>query len=707
MKPDMEALFTPGSVVVVGASRDPRKWGNRLIRETRQMGFEGELFGVNPSADCIIDGVEVVTGIDQLREGIDLAFLALPSSKVLDAATQCVHRGIQTLIVPSSGFGESTSEGAALEGRLLALAQQHHARLLGPNCFGLASHVGKLNLTPFAPFPRGRIGLVSQSGNVAAEAFIGARRRGLGFSHCVGIGNQLDLSIPDIVNWLAEDENTDAIGLYIEGLQASAGEAFVHALQRCRASGKPVVAIKSGTSSAGARVAGSHTRSLSSDDAVWAEVLASCDVSRAADAEELLDILSFTRRPRPSGLRIGVLTDGGGDSILSLDELSRHGLAAPAFSPDLQVELDRLVPDDAPRSPGMNPLTLDTAGGVEDDPQILSRCLAPVAASGEVDVIVIGGLFGTYTARRDEENSAARAITQIAARGSVVIAAQSPLTPEESEPLRILQDSGIPVFRTVQRLFSSLRGYAAAHGMTPVAVSEPRAEPGSPAASMLSPEAAWDLLTSAGIALPQQYLDDDIELVCDAARRIGFPVCLKVSNPLIVHKSDAGGVRPHLMDQNQLRAAAADILSSSPGSRLLVMPHLPPGFEIMLGARSDPLFGSVLVVGRGGVSAEIDPDIAVLVGTFTRSGFTEHLRRLRCAPLLYGARNQKPLATEPLFAIAAALQQFVSAHPGHEIDLNPVFLYDYGVEVADARVMVRATSHQQRGDDAAPSRHKE
>lgn len=707
MKPSLIDLFLPQSVVVVGASRDPRKWGNRLIRETRQIGFEGSIFGVNPSPDCIIEGAEVVTRVDDLPEGIDLAFLALPSGKVLDAATQCVRKGIRTLIAPSSGFGESTPEGAALEQSLLRFTQKHHVRLVGPNCFGVASNIGRINLTPFAPVPVGRIGLVSQSGNVAAEAFIGARRRGLGFSHCVGIGNQLDLSIPEVLDWFAEDQNTDAIGLYAEGLHTSAGEAFLQAVRRCLAAGKPVVAIKAGASSAGARVAGSHTRSLTSDDTVWAEVLESHCVPRAADAEELLDILSFTRQPKPEGLRIGVLTDGGGDSILSLDELSRCELTAPAFSAGLQAELDRLIPVDAPRSQGMNPLTLDTAGGVEDDPQILSRCLARVAASGEVDVIAISGLFGTYAARRTEEISAARTITEIAKREGLLIAAQSPLTPEESEPLRIFKDNGIPVFTTVRQLFTSVRGYAKALGIVGAAAEDAQTVSTSQHESLLDPEATWKLLTAAGIELPPQYVGEDIELICDEADRIGFPVCLKVSNPAIVHKSDVGGVHPNLTDQGQLRSAAESILSTLPGSRLLVMPSLPRGFELMLGARSDPLFGSVLVVGRGGVSAEIDPDIQLLVGAFEKRIFMQRLRRLRCAPLLYGARNREPLQTEPLYSIAAALQRLVSERPEYAIDLNPVILYEHRLEVADARVMASTRMKHPRADEQHRSCYEE
>ena len=691
MNHPLGGLFVPSNLAVIGVSRNPLKWGSRVVANTVDMGFSGDVWAVNPVHRAGITGSTDIADVADAGRPIDLAILALPSGRVFDALVQCAKQGVRNAVIPASGFGEVSETGASIESQIKELTQNYPIRVVGPNCFGVYSSVGRFNGTPFAGIPAGRIGLVSQSGNVAGQAFIGARKRGLGFSHCVGLGNQIDVSFAETLDWLARDTETDCVGLYIEGLPESMGGRLVAALNTCQERGKMVVAIKAGSSDAGAAVAQTHTRSLSSDDRVWNEILGMAGAIRVRSVSEMLDVLAFASAPPLPGRRIAVITDGGGDSILAVDEAAMHNLTLPRFSERVQANLDRLMPPDAPRSPGRNPLTLDTAGGVDDDPKVLARCIQEIIDSGEVDAIVAGGLYGTYTRVRSEENEAAELIKAMANQ-QTVLAFQSPLAPTESEPLQILQNAGIPVYSEMRNLLRALSAYAAPGRNRDSRPMLDEQESSPPADTLLDPSATYRILTEAGVALPPQTLGRDLSSLPEQADRIGYPVCLKVVAPEIVHKSDVGGVRVGIRTVEELESAATEIWRSLPGNDLLIMPSLSPGFEVMLGARFDQQFGPVLVVGRGGIWAEVEADTAVLVGDFHQTRFLEAINGLRCAPMLRGTRGQPALNLEPLAQIAEVLTTIVSDNPDLSIDLNPVFLYEEGCAVADSRIMTSRLS---------------
>ena len=686
MGEQLDTLMRPDAIAVIGASDDPAKWGNRLVRNTVALGYRGRLWAVNPRHQVSIEGSDYAAEIGAIDTEIDVAIAAVPRTAALDVVRECAAHGVRNLVLPASGFGEMGEEGAAQERQILLIARNAGMRILGPNCFGLYSFSGAFNATPFAPIPHGDIALVSQSGNVAGHAFMAAQQRSLGFSHVVGLGNQLDLSFADVVDWLSRDEDTRRVALYLEGLRDRDADEFLESVANCRDAGKAVVVIKAGGSAAGRAVARSHTGSLVTEDRVWEEVLKRAGAMRVHSVEDMFGVLGLAGRARPRDRRVAIMTDGGGDSIMAVDGVERHGLQLAEFPTPVQLRLDEVIPPAAPRIPGRNPITLDTAGGVDDDPEVIPRCLEVLEGVDGIDVVVVGGLYGTYTHVRAGELRAADLILAIAERGMHVVV-HSPIPVEHSEPLQVLQAAGVPVFADMDGLLRALALWL------PMASRSGGQEEIESADSMTGVPSQWAaddahaVLAAAGASLPSQFMAGDEGGLVRAAEAMGFPLCLKTADPLIVHKSDVGGVRVGITDVAELQAAARQVIESTGSPQLLVMPSLASGTEIMMGARFSPQFGAVLVVGRGGIWAEMEADTVTFVGQVDEPLLLAELSRLRCAPMLFGGRGQTPLDVVSLLPLAQALMKVVSKHPEVSVDLNPVFLYEQGYGVADLRVV--------------------
>lgn len=699
MATTLESLLRPKVVAVLGASRDPHKWGQRVIRYSRTAGFSGDLLAINPLAPAgSIPGAIVLPSIGDAGAGVDCAFLALPRESTAAAVKECCQAGVGTIVVAASGFGEASRSGAELEQELLDLAAPSGARLLGPNCFGVYSAVAGVNLTPFEYVPAGTVALVSQSGNVSAQLFLAASRAGFGFSHCVGIGNQLDVGFGDLLSELAEDRGTSAVALYVEGLPDHGGTAFIEGLERCRAARKPVVVIKAGTSRLAAAVAQTHTRSMAADDRVWDTVLIRGGAVRVHSVPEMADVLQCAVKLSPSGRRVAVITDGGGDSVQALDALAAAKHLEPArFTDELVDRLEDLIPPAAPRVPGLNPLTLDTAGGVEDDPEVLSRCVDAVARADVADILVVSGLFGTYVDQRAAELRAAEAMRDTAAQSSVAVVFQAPLPPAESEPLSILSRAGIPFFESVDRAVRAL------DRLTPGSSPDVEATTVGPdqVGRVWRASDARDLLARHGIAMPTMRTVHDLSGLIQEAHSIGFPVCVKTAALDVVHKSDVGGVRVGIADEDELREAASALWGAVPSGPLLVMPSFPPAFEMLVGGFVDGHFGPVVVLGRGGVLTEVESDTQLVAAPVTPHAVDSALRALRCFPVLQGYRSAPALDVTGLRDLAVALAGVLTEDPSIAVDLNPVLVYPDRCEIADVRIMSASVAEPGSGSGAA------
>lgn len=707
----LDALFAPSCVAVVGASRRPGKLGHDVLVECARLGFAGRMYGVNPQAEgSPIAGWPVVASVADVPGPVDLAFVATPAAATLAAVETCAAAGVRAAVLAAAGLGELGGDGAVQEAAIGEVAAGAGMRLLGPNGFGLFVGGIGLNLMAWRDLPAGRVALVTQSGNLAIALCRLMAHAGIGLASCAGLGNQLDLTAADIVAHHAADPGSDAVALYLEGLRGGEGRRLLAALEACRDRGKPVVVVKGGRSAAGARAAATHTGALSGDGRLWDAALDAAGAVTVDSPEAMVDVLAAlaalgTRRGRGAPAAV-VLTDGGGDSVLSVDALAPSGVALAGLAPATERALEALTPPAAPRAPGHNPVTLDTAGGLEDDPRLLAACAEAVAADPATGVIVVAGTFGGYRRKRSEELEAADRLAAVRAGGTPLLV-QSAFALDDEETVARLRSGGIPVYPTVRRLAAALGAAvrwgggdgAGGAGARPGAGESAEAGDGDrPAVAsdsggatrlLPSPEAAA-LLAGAGIAVPPLAVARTRDELAGAARTAlgagASALCLKLEDPAVAHKSDVGGVRLGV-GPDEIADAAGELWDRFPGTPLLVMPMLERGLELLAGAGTDPDFGPYVTIGRGGVTAELDPDVALAPAPLTPARARELWSSLRCTPLLAGWRGSPGVDLGALAGLAVALGDLAAAHPALTVECNPVIAYAEGFAIADLRAV--------------------
>lgn len=692
----LDALFNPKVMVIIGASRDPHKWGNRVLDYTRQAGFSGSLYGVNPAARAGDDmsGAQLVPNLAAVSEPIDLALIALPASATLSAVESCAAAGVRAAVLAASGFGELGVDGREVEQRIRFAAAASGMRLLGPNGFGLFVAGSGINLTPHEKIAGGSVALAAQSGNVAFAVFGEAQRAGLGFSACLGIGNQIDVGFGELLSYFAADGNSDAVALYVEGLAKSDGPAFRDGLAACRAAGKAVVVLKAGRSARGAHAAATHTGALAADDRVWQAVLDDGGAIRAESTQHLVDVLAaVTWLPRTSG-RALVLTDGGGDSVMAVDALTEAGLPLAKLSETTRAALKDLVPPQAPRVPEGNPVTLDTAGGLQDDPRLLARCVRAAAADPGVDIVIIGGIFGSYTDLRSEELACTDELIAMRDQG-IPLVVQSAYADDHVEPIERLRQAAIPVYPTVQRLVAALAHQTDGTVIFQSAESTAAAGRIGESAPLLPLPTTASLIAAQGITLPPLFVVASWDELVATAGSFRYPACLKIADPAVSHKSDVGGVVLGLSDDTSLIAAAAAMWQKFPDSPLVVMPMLDAGLELLAGAITDPVFGPLVMIGRGGVFAEVDPDVVLRLAPIDIDQARQALLALRCAPQLVGGRGGPAIDLTAMATLIVSLSELVTSRPGLSVEINPVLAYPRGYAVADLRATETNTDDTQ------------
>jgi acetate---CoA ligase (ADP-forming) len=689
------ALTAPQSVVIVGASRDESKLGRRALRHTLLAGYSGTIYPVNYAAQVgdVAEGLALFTSAAELGGPIDLAYVALPADSVAAAAAECSRVGARAVIVPGSGFAEFDDAGSEAEAELKAIAVRGNIRLLGPNCFGIYRQSSGLNLTPFTDIPGGNVSLISQSGNMASALFVLATEAGIGFSTAIGVGNQADISFGELLTFMAADPETRAIALYIEGIPTGRVGSFVRGLRACRLAGKPVIVMKAGRSPAGALAAFSHTRAVATDDRIWQLALTSHGATLASSTEHCVDLLAASLRVRSTSGRAMILSDGGGDTVNAVDALHAADVPLARLEDGTIKKLEQLLPKHAPRYEGGNPATLDTRGGLEDDPVLLARCLDLVQRDPGVDVVIVTGILGAYRDHRQEELDCARQIVTAHQLASNILVHSAYANTGEA-PITVLKAGGVPVFSTIQRLTQALIprvaidtkvGRETNPGNLPAApTSLLPANPGS-----IGLKEAATILTDSGIELPPMHIVEDLLDLERALKKFVFPACLKLATSSIGHKSDVHGVLLNLPDVTSVLDAASELWRAHPGTSLLLMPMLPRGFELLTGFSTDPGFGPVVVVGRGGLWAEAEADTALLFAPTDESAVLEALRDLRCWPMLAGTRGQPALDVQSLCGLVVTLSHLATRLPGVALDLNPTILYEHGHAIADLR-MVRS-----------------
>jgi len=669
-------LIAPRSIAIVGASNDPSRIGGRPIAYMRAHGFKGAILPVNPNRPEI-QGLKAYPSPAELPETPDVAVVAVPASLAVQAIDELGRKGTKAVIVLTAGFAEVDAAGAAEQDRMVGIARGHGMRLLGPNCLGVFDgRIGyyatfTASIDSGTPIP-GRIAIASQSGAYGTHVFTIARNRGIGASLCVMTGNEADVTVGDVIGWMAEHPDTDVIAAYVEGIRES--ESFIAALAAARAAKKPVVLMKVGRSVLGTVAAKSHTASIAGDDAVTEAVLDEFGVIRARNTEELLDIAhTATRRIYPVRNTLGMLTVSGGAGVLVSDVAEQVGLAMPEMPAPAQARLKALVSFAATRNP------VDATAQVSNDMSLITKFFGEMEQAGGYSAVLAFFSQVASSSRGPELRAKlAEVVQRFPDRLHVLsVIAPPPVVRDFEADGWIVHEDPTRAVVAIEAMGRYGAAFAASAGSAPPEV----AAVALPAVTPTEAEAKR-LLAQAGIDSAPERACATAEQAVAAAEGFGYPVVLKILSPDILHKSEVGGVLLDVADAAAVRDGFATVMDRAeravPAARLegvLVAKQLRGGVECILGIHRDPVFGPMAMFGLGGIFVEVLRDVVFRRCPFGEDVAERMIRSIKGAPLLLGARGRKPADVQALARMLARLSVFAhQAGPGlASIDLNPVF----------------------------------
>jgi acetyltransferase len=710
MTSDIDAFFNPESVAVVGASSNPAKVGYALLRNllygsmkgapSREHGFAGPVYPVNPRGGEILSE-RVYTSLSEIARPVDLMVVAIPPTLIVDLMDEAAAAGVRAAIVITAGFAETGADGRALQDRMLETARGHGIRLVGPNCLGVLRPASRLNAS-FAesPPPRGRVGLLSQSGALITGFISYANREHFGLSAAVSLGSKADVEDEDVLRWYADDDETGAVALYVEAFTEPI--AFV-AAARALSARKPVVAIKGGATAAGARAASSHTGSLAGSIAAYRAAFAQAGVLQAASITEFVGwSRALASQPAAAGDRIAIVTNAGGPGVLSADAADRYGLMLAELSGDTLASLDRVLPAVWSHN---NPV--DVIG--DATPQRYRDALDILGRAPEIDGIV---LIMTVQAMTDPMETASAIAAAHDDRSWSKPLCCSFMGLAGSDVGTHLDERGVPEFNVPEDAVAAMAALARRGSWLRRTEPEPAILDGHPApdlarARSLLAEArragqsyldlarATAVLRSAGIRYNRTEAAADEDEAVRAAESMGFPVAVKLISPDVVHKSDVGGVVLDVIDEAGVRAACsgirARVAANQPDARVtgFTISEQVKGTEIIVGMSRDADFGPLMMVGMGGVFVEVYKDVAFRLVPLTRRDALDMIDEIRAQALLDGARNRPVLDRSELAEVLVRVSALVQEAPDvSELDVNPLVITDAGLVAIDARVVI-------------------
>jgi acetyl coenzyme A synthetase (ADP forming)-like protein len=687
-------LLTPGSVAVVGASRDPATVGHQVLHNLLSGGFSGTVYPVNPGADHVAS-VKAYPSVLEVPGPVDLAVVAVPAAAVLGVVEQCARKGVKDLVVLSAGFGE-VEGGAEVQGALRDLTRRNGMRLVGPNCIGVVNTAVGLDATfsPYAPRP-GRVAMQSQSGALGIALLERSARLGLGVSSFVSVGNKADVSGNDLLQYWEDDPNTDVVLLYLESF---GNPRKFSRIARRVSRRKPIVAVKSGRSAAGVRAASSHTAAMASPDVAVDALFQQTGVVRVDTLDELFDMaVVLGSQPLPVGRRVAIVGNSGGPGILATDACDGVGLEIPELTAETQAAL-RTVVD--PNGAVTNPVDLVASA----NPDVYEKALRLVLADERVDAVIVicTPTFAAPPAR------VARVLPEVATGVAKPVVGCFLAAPEVPALLAADGDQPrVPTFASPEpaaRALARAATYAEWRRRPPGAVGElDRFDAGRADAVVNrflhdTGEGGWlpagqvdELLGAAGVPLLHSAAVQGVEDAQRQAARLGYPVALKATGPDLVHKSDVGGVHLDLDSDGDVAAAYAD-MATRLGSRMtggVVQQMAAPGVETIVGVVQDPLFGPLVMFGLGGVATELLKDRSFRVLPLTDLDAAELVRSLRSSPLLFGYRGSPRVAVAALEEVLQRVARLAGRIPEiAELDLNPVIVSTDGAVAVDCRVRI-------------------
>lgn len=694
-------LLRPRSVAVIGASDKPGALGASVLGNLDRNGFSGAVYPVNPNRETI-GARPCFASVDALPEGIDVAVLAIPQPAVLDAIRGLAARRCGAAIVFSAGFAEGGEEGLAQQAEIARIAGEAGMVIEGPNCLGLVNHVDRVPLTfvetqCVAPDGRRAVGIVSQSGAMAAVVGTTLQARDVALSYSVSTGNEAGSSVEDYVNWLIDEPNTAVVAMIVE--QFRHPRRFLAAAARARTAGKPIVLLHPGKSSAARESAATHTGAMAGDYALMRAKVARAGVIMAETLEELGDIAEILVRCAPlADPHVAVLGESGAFKALTLDLAEELDLPLTSLGDEDSPALRAALP---PFVPVSNPLDI-TAQGLSQ-PVIYTQTITALLGDSRVGAVVCGIIQG------DPVTSAIKVPAILAALGGpalpkpMIFAGLDEGAGIPADYIAAIRAKGVPWFPSSERALRALARIGqqagrdlADHSPAPLPV------PGLAALAGVIPEyRSKALLAPLGLPFPRGTFAASADEAVTAAEALGFPVAMKAQAAALSHKSDAGGVALNLADAAAVRTAWAAMQASvgvyDPTIRLdgvLIEAMGQRGIEMIVGARNDPDWGPVVLAGFGGVTAEILQDVRLITPDLDHAGIVAELAQLQSAPLLSGYRGAPVCDVDALAGLIRLVAAILLAEPGlREIDLNPVIVLPQGQGVVALDALILASDH--------------
>jgi acetyltransferase len=707
----LDRVLDAGSVAVVGASHNPTKRGFQALKTLLDQRFEGPIYPVNPRESNIM-GLRCYPSVSAIDGPCDLALITTPAKTVPAILRDCGAKGVAGAVIIAGGFGELGAKGKELEAMLVRTAKEQGIRLIGPNTSGMINLHSRLDLVGLGEGRPGDIALLTQSGNMALSLITeGTIKSQKGFSYYVGVGNEADIRFHEYLAFFRENARTRAVLIYVEGMRD--GRSFLQEAYRTTRR-KPIIMLKSGRSTTGARSAGSHTGALAGMSEVARSAFRRAGITVVEHSDELFPAAeALSSLPTLRHNTVAILADGGGHATIAADMLTDLGVEVPELHPKTQEKLHELLPEAASvRNP------IDVAGGADANPLVFADCARVILQDKHIGGLLVVGLFGGYSIRFAEslrfvEEDAAHQLGHLVEGSHKPIVLHSLYNFARPHSLDLLRYYNIPVHDSLE-IACKCVGVLAERGEYLASYeaktnfmlhwgekSKPRGDVlitrarGEGRELLLEHEAKELLALHGGQPLPW-VLATSAHEAANAAEELGLPVALKIVSPQIVHKSEAGGVLLDLKTADEVRlgydrivARALDYDPAAQISGVLVSPMAARGQEVIIGTKLDDQFGPVIMFGIGGVMVEVLKDVSFRVLPISQRTAKRMIDDIKGVALLNGFRGARPVDKKAIRKLLLIVGEMMVAYPEiAEMDLNPVMVFEEGVSVLDMRVLL-------------------
>ncbi|MCM8772613.1 MAG: acetate--CoA ligase [Candidatus Omnitrophica bacterium] len=690
----MKYFFKPESVALIGASTNPEKLGFKILKNLIEGGFKGKIYPVNPKGENILN-LKCYKSISEIPYFVELAIIVVPAEFVCDIAEECGKKGVKGLIVISAGFKEIGEEGKKREEKLKEIIKKYGVRLIGPNCLGIIDTRNKLNASfAFEMPPEGKISFITQSGALGTAILDWAIKENVGLSKFVSFGNKADVNEIDLIEELKDDEDTNVILLYLEGV--SEGRKLIE-VARKTISKKPIIIVKAGKTESGAKSASSHTGSLAGSDIAFNSAVKQSGIIRANTVEELFDYaLIFSYQPILKGNRIAIITNAGGPSVMAVDMIEEKGLLLSRFSEKTINLLKKYLP---PVSSINNPV--DILGDAKADRY--EKAVEAVLSDENVDGIIV--ILTPQIVTQPYETAQSIVRTSKKYEKCVISCFMGGKRVEEG--IKILKENGIPNYPTPERAVialkgmddyrrfreSNLKGRFIEFDVNKEKVREKIENLKRSKTKIIGDIEGREILFLYGINVVSSFIAKNEEECENFLKRNEGKFVMKLISPDIIHKTEAGGVKIGIKSPEEAKKAFKEIIDSArkykPDAKIVgvqIQKMIEKGIEVIIGVSKDVQFGHLIMFGLGGIYVEILKDVSFRIAPLTDIDADEMVNEIKSAKILKGYRNIPECNTEKIKETILKISQLVCDFPEiKEMDINPLIVNERDAIAVDVR----------------------